>query len=172
MLWVDAVIRLDEDRFDQVEELTQRLTRLSAEHGFALWLAGGEILRGAALAGLGRIEEGRALTRAGLDGWRALGTELILPHALSVAARVEVLGGRVEHALQLLEEALVIAVRTGERWYEPELHRRRGDLLRVRRAPTKEDAALAANCFERAVDLAARQGARLFEARARASGAA
>ncbi len=172
MLWVEAVIRLDEEEFDQVEQITQQLTSLCVEHDFALWLSGGQILRGAALAGLGRVEEGRAVTRAGLESWRALGIELFLPHALSVAARVDAVSGRAGDALHLLEEALAIASRTGERWYEAELHRRRGQLLRSRSSVTDSGAALAASCFKQAVHVAQRQGASLFVARARASGTA
>jgi len=110
------------------DHLTGRLTRFCVDHEFPLWLAGGQILRGPALAAHGRIDEGRAITKEGLDTWGAAGTLLTVPHALAVAGWLEARGGRIGDALGRLEVALETAQKTGECWYEPELHRLRGDL--------------------------------------------
>lgn len=169
MLWAEAVIALDGGDLDLVERSTRRLNELCADYGFPLWLAGGQILRGAALAGRGEVKEGSALTDTGLRAWQDAGTLLTLPHALAVAARVQALGGRIDTALALLDQALAVAARTGERWYEPELHRLYGELLLQLPDAGAAEAARATSSFERAIGLAREQQARLLEARAAAS---
>lgn len=173
MLWVEAVIALDDGDLGRVDRATATLDALCAEHGFALWQAGGWILRGAALAGRGQHEEGRQLTDAGLRAWHEAGTLLTLPHALAVAARVQVLAGRVGAAARLLDEALALAQRTGEHWYGPELHRLQGEVSLLQPEAGARDAAestaRAAASFERAIAQAQAQRSRLFELRATVS---
>ena len=169
MLWVEAVIALDAGDLELVDRSTQRLNELCADYGFPLWLAGGQILRGGALAGRGQLDEGRVLTDTGLRAWHEAGTLLTLPHALAVAARVQALGGRIEAALQLLDEALATAARTGERWYAPELHRLQGELLLQLPGAGAAEAKRANASFERAIGLARDQQAKLLEERATAS---
>ena len=169
MLWVEAVIALDAGDLDQVERSTRRLNELCADYGFPLWLAGGQILRGAALAGRGQLDEGRSLTDTGLRAWQEAGTLLTLPHALAVAARVQALGGRIEAAASLLDQALAVAARTGERWYEPELHRLQGELLMQLPGSGAVESKRARASYERAITLAREQQAKLLEGRATAS---
>ena len=97
---------------------------------------------------------------------------MTLPHALAVAARLEARDGRSSDALGRLDEALETVQKTGECWYEPELHRLRGDLEWSGGKNLTPDPAAAEASFARAVGLARRQGARLFEVRASARWAA
>lgn len=169
MLWMQAVIGLDDGDSERVDHTTLRLITLCVDHGFPLWLSGGQILRGAALAGRGRFDEGRALTDEGLQAWRDAGTLLTLPHALAIAARVQALGGCLDQALRLLDQALATAHQTGERWYEAELHRLQGELtLNLPNAGAAERQRAQAS-FERAIEVARQQQARLLEDRACAS---
>lgn len=172
MLWVEALIALDAGDLDRVERSTLRLNALCADHEFPVWLAGGQILRGGLLAARGQHAEGRLLTDQGLLAWREAGTLLILPHALAVAARIQVLSGRIDQASLLLDEALAIARRTGERWYEPELHRLHGEVTLQTPGTGAAQTVRAQASFERAIALARTQQARLFELRASASLAA
>ena len=169
MLWMEALLRLDDGDAAGVDRVTSRLIQLCGEHDIALWLNGGRILRGGALAASGQIEAGRALVETGLQAWREAGTVLIQPYWMSIAARVEAASGQPDAALRLFEEARAMAQRTGERWYEAEIHRHEGEtLLRCAEASGESDSRARA-CFERAIVLADQQGARLFEARARSS---
>ena len=172
MLWMEALIALDGDDLPRAERAALRLGALCAEHSFPLWQAGGQILHGAALAGRGLHDEARRLADTGLQAWRDAGTLLTLPHALAVTARVLVHGGHHALALQHVDEALEIAGRTGERWYEPELHRLRGSWLLASPGGPASATAKARACFDRALVLARAQRALLFERRAHASLAA
>jgi hypothetical protein len=74
--------------------------------------------------------------------------------------------GEIEEGLTLLSEAMAVANDTGERRWEAELHRLKGELLLSRSA---EHDAEAETCFHRALDVARRQEARSWELRAAVS---
>jgi predicted ATPase len=70
----------------------------------------------------------------------------------------------------MLDEALALLGRTGERWFEAEVHRLRGELHLAPAQPGGSgDPASAQACFERAIEIARSQEARLWELRASAS---
>src|ERR687894_2493582 len=71
--------------------------------------------------------------------------------------------GDARAALEHIEEALRISARTGEAWFDADLHRRRGGVL-LRLDPG--NAARAEGEFRRALEVARSQSARLFELRA------
>jgi predicted ATPase len=70
---------------------------------------------------------------------------------------------RIDEALGLVAEAHDRADRTGERWYQAELHRLRGELLLIQ-APADE--AEAERCFRSAIDDARSTKAKSLELRA------
>ena len=63
----------------------------------------------------------------------------------------------------MLARALEMADRTGERWFEAELHRLRGEWLINHRSGEQAEAEA---CFARALALARRQSAKMWELRA------
>src|SRR5262249_25420230 len=101
---------------------------LSAEHGFAFFLARGTILRGWALAEQEQVEEGIAQMRQGLAAHRATGAGIVEPYFLALLAEAYGKGGQVEEGLSVLTEALAVVNKTGERFYEAELYRLKGQL--------------------------------------------
>jgi len=68
--------------------------------------------------------------------------------------------------LTALAEALMLVDTTGERWYEPELHRLKGE-LRLQQSPDSHAEAHA--CFQQALDVARSQQAKSLELRAATS---
>ncbi len=95
---------------------------------------------------------------------RAAGGEYMRPYFLALLAEQYGNLGNLERGLTLVAEALAAVERTGERWYEAELHRRRGELwLRC------GDAAAAEAAFLRALAVARSQEAKAFELRAATS---
>ncbi len=65
-------------------------------------------------------------------------------------------------ALEAIEEAIE-SVGTGERWYEPELYRLKGDLLISGRRPRTGEVE---QCYRSAIETARAQGAKAWELRA------
>jgi class 3 adenylate cyclase/predicted ATPase len=145
---------------------TEALIALTTEQGLPLWLAAGVVIRGWALAAGGRAEDGIAVIRRGLADYRATGAELFSPYFLALLADAY---GRADQAaigLSLLADALDGVERTGVRWIEAELHRLRGEL---RLALPEPDQSEADACFRRALAVAHKQQAKLWEVRAATS---
>jgi predicted ATPase len=131
---------------------------LTREHGFPFWLAGGTVLRGWGLTG----PEGVAQLRQGLADWEATKALTHRPYHLGLLAEALGREAQFKEALGAVAEALAVTERTGERFYEAELHRLRGELL-LRRGAAGGEAEV---CFRQALAVAARQGARSLELRA------
>ncbi len=112
-----------------VQEQAEAVIALSDGQEFPVWLAWGAVFRGWALAGQGQGEEGIVQIRQGLVAYRALGTELIQPYYLAMLAEACGKAGKAEEGLTALAEALDRANKTGERFYEAELYRLKGELL-------------------------------------------
>jgi predicted ATPase len=150
---------------EPVRELAEELVPLAKEQSFPYWLAAGTILWGWALADEGRSETGIAALRDGIAAWRATGAELYMPYHLALLAEAEAKDGRATEALSRLAEALARATKTGERWFDAELHRLKGGVLSSLRGG---DRAEAEACFRRALEVARGQDARMWELRAAA----
>ena len=88
----------------------------------------GTILRGWALAEQGQGEEGIAQIRQGLAALRATGAEVVRPYFLALLAEAYGKVGQTEEGLSVVAEALALVDKTGERFYEAELYRLKGEL--------------------------------------------
>ena len=64
----------------------------------------------------------------GLAAERATGAEAVAPYFLALQAEIYGKMGQPEEGLAALAEALALRQRTGERWYEAELYRLKGEL--------------------------------------------
>src|SRR5262249_43077433 len=112
-----------------VQEHAEATLRLAKEQGFPVWLAVGSILCGWALAQQGQAKEGIEQLQQGMMAWRATGGELLRPYYLALLAEAHGTLGEPATGLTVLTEALTHVDKTGERWYEPELHRLKGEIL-------------------------------------------
>ena len=102
--------------------------------------------------------------RSSLAAYRATGAEVWVPHFAALLAGACQIAGQIEESLTLLDEAFQIVERTGERWFEAELHRQKGQLL-LRKGRTEA----AKDLYRKALSIAAEQEAKLWELRAAAS---
>jgi predicted ATPase len=84
--------------------------------------------RGWALAEQGQGEEGITQIRQGMAAFQALGQELGRPYHFALLAGAYGKVGQVEEGLSVLVEALALVDKTGERFYEAELYRLKGQL--------------------------------------------
>ena len=146
-----------------VQECAEALITLSTEQGFPFLLAYGTILRGWALTLRGEGAGGIARIHQGLVARRALGAEVHRPYFLTLLAEAYGEVGQPEEGLTVLVEALALVDKTGERHWEAELHRRRGELLLIEQGQKVEEAE---ECFRQALDIARRQQAKSLELRA------
>jgi DNA-binding winged helix-turn-helix (wHTH) protein/predicted ATPase len=147
-----------------------RAMTLAREQGFALLLAWAATMHGWSLAHTGREPEGVVEMRQAIASARTSGSSQLQTFLLGTLADGLVRAGEAGAALDTITEALSLAARTGERFYEAELHRLEGELRRT----TDTTGAVGpertpAECFQAALAIARRQGARALERRAAAS---
>ena len=102
---------------------------LCTEQGFAFFLAGGSMYRGWAIAEQGQGKEGIAQIHQALSAWQAMGAAMAVPYFLALLAEAYGKVGEAEQGLTALVEALAQVEQTGERWYEAELYRLKGELV-------------------------------------------
>jgi len=117
--------------------------------------------QGAALAALGRLDEGIDQLTDSLAMQQAIGAGLVRSAFLGVLADLLRFAGRIEDGLRAVDEGFDYAARSGEGGYIAELHRARAELLRL-----QGDTAAAETSFAAAVEYARGQQARSFELRA------
>jgi predicted ATPase len=110
------------------QEYATALT-LPAGQGFALMSALGTILQGHLLAEQGKKKEGLALILQGLDAHKATGADHRRPRFFSLLAWGYGEIGRPEEGLTQVDRAFAVMAKTGERQWEAELYRLKGELL-------------------------------------------
>ena len=143
-------------------EWAEATLALSREQLFPYWSAVGRITRGWALANRGQGAEGIEEIRQGLAAYQATGAELGRPWFLALLAEAYGKAGRAEEGLHVVAEALVVAAKTGEGFFEAEQYRLQGELLLAR---SVEKQTVAESCFHQALDSARRQQAKWLELR-------
>src|SRR6185437_3462607 len=147
-----------------LERQAEELTAASVEQGFPLYRAQGTMFLGWAKVRLGHVSQGIDLLRSGLNAYRATGSEVWMPHCLTFLAAASEIAGQTDAAAALLDNALQNVERTGERWFEAELYRQKGELL-LRQGNHEA----AEKLYRKALRVAQQQQAKLWELRAAAS---
>ena len=162
-LFFAAIIAQFCGRIDSAQEQARTATRISAEHGFPVWGLAGTMLQGLVLAQKGQSKEGVVQIQDGIAGWKALGVEIELPSFLSLLVEAYRQEEQAQQGLSVLAEALERIDQSGERYYEAEIYRLRGELLLQ---TTQKKETEAEHCFQKAIDIARHQNAKSLELRA------
>ncbi len=160
-------------------EYAEAVIEIARQQGFAYREMGGMIQCRWALTRQGQAEEGIAQLRRGIAALRSLGAEAWRTYYLALLAEAHGIARQPDEGLRELTEALALVDATGERWYEAELYRLKGQLRLKQsgvRGPESEvpnTQHLAPNpqteaevCFLKAIDVAQRQRAKSLELRA------
>ncbi|MGE0258709.1 MAG: AAA family ATPase [Alphaproteobacteria bacterium] len=147
-----------------LEQRADQLMAVATEQGFPMYWALATIYRGLSRCRTGEVGTGIALLRSGAGAYSATGAETRISYHAALLSEACEIAGEVEEALSLLENALQVAERIGERWFAAELYRRKGQLL-VRRGEPEAAEAL----YRQALAIAREQEAKLWELRAAAS---
>ncbi len=145
-----------------VREQTKMAAALCREQGFTYYLAWAQILQGSTQATTRPNVQGIAQMRQGLDALQATGAAVRTPYYLSLLAKAYGQAGQVKAGLTVLADALAVAEKVRERWWEAELYRLKGELLLGQDA----DAAEVERYIHKAINIARRQQAKSLELRA------
>ncbi|HEY6403206.1 MAG TPA: hypothetical protein VI479_17430, partial [Blastocatellia bacterium] len=147
---------------EEVGRLAEATIAHSTRHGFSYYLAWAEALRGWSRAARGDREGGLAEIRGCVEALqKTAGARL--PYYRALLAEACGWAGRIDEALSALADAFADIRKTEERWWEAELHRLRGEMLRsedMNRIDKAED------CFRTAMEVARGQQAKSMELRA------
>jgi predicted ATPase len=149
-----------------MQERAEELVGLASQEGFAYWAAQATMWGGWTLTARGQYAEGIAQIRQGVSARHATGASLYRTSHFALLAEVYGKAGQVEEGLRIVAEGLAMVDTTGERVYEAELYRLKGELL-LQRAPS--DAPQAERCFRKALAIARRRQAKSWELRAAVS---
>src|SRR5215472_8761089 len=128
-LWHAATVSLLARDAVRVAALANEVVEVSAEHGFAMWRAYGNIFMGWAAARRRKVAAGIERMRAGIAGAAATGARLFEPLFLGLLAEGLALDGSTAEALAQLDAAVAAALRTGNTAALADLRRLRGLVL-------------------------------------------
>jgi DNA-binding SARP family transcriptional activator len=143
-------------------ESAEAAIALSDEHHLRLWSSWATVLRGWALAEAGELELGIAELQRGDEQMRAIGG-FLQPFVSSLLVEQFANTGQIERGLELANGALA-STKNDRYWCDAELERLRGELLLA-----KGDTRQAEAAYRRAIQIARKQQAKLFELRATSS---
>jgi predicted ATPase len=146
-----------------VEEHVRALIEISAEQRFPLRAAGGQLHQGWLLLAHDEAEDAIVQIGSGLSASQALGSQMRHSYFLALLAKAYLHAGRHDQSLSTVDQTLGFVRESGERWWEAEVYRLRGDVLLARRARDRGDAE---ECFQQAIRVARKQTARSLELRA------
>ena len=142
------------------EHYAEAVIDISREHGLVLYQAMATLMQGSTLSERGREREGIDRMREGLAALDETGTSLVRPHFLALLATALAKVQENEEAHQRLDEAITMVTNNGERCFEAELYRLKGELLFAEGTP-----ASAEQCFKRSMEIAELQKARSWQLR-------
>ncbi len=138
---------------------------IATEQGFVHWLTSATLFKTDSLVHEGRWAEALPLFVRELDDLRATGGVLGVTLHLGFLGTAHTQAGNFDDGARAVDEALALAEKTDERYYEPELHRLRGEvhLAETNDQPTAEA------CFHTAIATARRDQSTAWELRATTS---
>ena len=153
------------------QECAEAAIAVAGEHNLTMFQANATVTRGWAtmMINQGRDETPIENMRQGLAARQATGTELMRPHMLALLAEALSKTRQTDEGLHVLEEALAVADRTGERYYDAELYRLKGELLLMQYISRSAEVIQVEQCFHRSIQIARQQQAKSLELRASTS---
>ena len=129
--------------------------RVATEHGFEQMSAWAAVHRGMSLVELHQPKDSIVQLQDDVAAARATGYEFGLTYSLAALGKGYAKVGRVADGLASLAEGLVVSERNGERWFDAELYRIRGELLLEQDAHAEwKEESEAESSFRQALDIA------------------
>jgi predicted ATPase len=113
--------------YDEALEWAKRAIDVCEDAGFVVWLAHAKVMHGRLLAELGDPARGVEEMRVGYDMWADTGAVVTQPFYLAMQSEGLALAGRLEEAVSVVDRALQVLEQHGERYYEAEIRRLRGE---------------------------------------------
>jgi predicted ATPase len=145
------------------EEWVDQLTNIAKDQGFQFWWTLADILRGYLLATQGKPSSGFELVQRGFAEFKNTGAKWMQAYFLYLISQCCKSAGRESEAASTLEAALKTVDVTGENWFAAELHRMKGDWMIAGGHEEPREIEL---CYQRAIEIARQQSAKMWQLRA------
>ena len=150
----------------QALKYAEDMLALTTEHGVSNWHAIAQIVHGQALAMLGNADEAIPEIDGAMAAFEATGSA-VPGWMYSALAFAYLAAKRPAQGLRVVSRALRLADQTGDGEAKSELHRLKGELLRLRDSDARRDIDTEAErLFRQAIDIAREQHAKSLELRA------
>jgi len=160
-IYYNSVFHAFRGEWPIVEERAAATIASAQERGFAMVVAVGRIMRGAARAMLDPRDEFAVEIREALTAYRATGARFQSTYHLILLAQALAACGRNGEGFAALRDAAAQVEETGERFVEAEIHRVEGNLRLAENGSAEAEA-----CYLKALEVARGQEARSLELRA------
>jgi len=157
--FLHLLMRDPEGAFD----LMQSSSLLLAQHSLPLFSAEDEFYRGLYQVQVGELETGLSSMSRGMEAYQVIGTRNMLSMHFTLQAEAFLRDGHIEKAAQQLQQAQDFIEETGERFYQAEILRLKGEMLLILYSNNVEEAEA---FFCQALQLAHEQEAKTLELRA------
>jgi predicted ATPase len=140
-----------------------RLIEIATRSNAHFWEIAGQFMKGKSLVERGEFAQGLTVLRDAFEACSRTGWRLSYPEFKGALALALAGTGRLDEALDTLEDAMTAAGEDENRWYVPELLRIRGEVLLRQAADQSVQAA--EDCFNQAGEMAREQDALFWELR-------
>nr|MBS0021423.1 AAA family ATPase [Gammaproteobacteria bacterium] len=161
-LFGSARVHLFRREYDLAQACAKEMITLSTEHGFSLLEAWGTIIQGSATVNEGQTQGIIEKMCLGVAVTRDTGAQAHVPYLLSLLVDAYLQTSQVDEGLATVADAIELIERTGERYWEAEVFRLKGELLLMH---STRDQVEAERCFNQTLKIATTQGAKLLELR-------
>ena len=149
--------------FSAAFEVTRQAGDLAVAKDLLLWNAHSLIQHGWAIVGMGRLEEGIATLKKGIDRWCKTGAQAGTTMFYTLLANAYLAHGQLDDCANELIKSEEMITRNDEHYYEPEVLRVRGELTLAR---NPHDVEAAATYLRDALEVAHDQGGKTLGLRA------
>ena len=146
--------------------VVERGLAVATEGGFSLWVAFAKVHRASLRFEVERSGSTLDELHRSVVAIPEIGVLINTPYYMTLLARAYRQAGRIDEGLRILDDAQKSVEARGERWWEAEVLRLRGELLLSGSAADGDEAEA---CFERALAVSRNQEAKSLELRAATS---
>ena len=146
----------------KTKEAAEELIEFSTKQKFPYFVGLGTLMRCWAMSVFGKEKEYISQTQHALDDLSTIGFKQIRPFFLCLLSEAYLNVGHKENGLNILEEAHTCMNKSGERFWEAEIYRLKGELLLSQSTGYQSEGE---HCFNQALDVSRHQQAKSLELR-------
>lgn len=145
---------------ERTREVAEACITLCDEQAIQLERAWAGCWYGWAVAELGETDRGLSQIRFALDTQFSIGAQVAYGYCQAIFAEALWHAGHTEEGLQVVDDGLARSRRNGEPFYDADLWRLKGELLRSQNKTTEAE-----DCFKTGIEIARKQAAKSLELR-------